>query len=156
MRGGPFALPASPFPNQVRVLCVVSDSAAARTLCEALQKDGYHVVIVATAQEALEILRSEAPDVILAESEGQEVSAKDLCAIVKTCPRLRHVPVILLTASALPSDYASRHEIGAVVYMTIPSRPEHLRSAIHRVAAPPALCSVDSARFHVASFVRTS
>ena len=153
---GPWAMPASPFPNQVRVLCVVSDSAAARTLCEVLEKDGYHVVIVSTAQEALDILRSEAPDVILAESEGQEVSGKDLCAIVKTCPRLQHIPVILLTASALPSDYASSHEIGAVVCMTIPCKPERLRSAIHLVAAPPALCSVYSARFNVASFVRTA
>jgi hypothetical protein len=40
--------------------------------------------------------------------------------------------------------------------MTIPCRPERLRSAIHLVAAPPALCSVYSARFNVSSFVRTS
>ena len=102
-------------------------------------------MIVSTAQEARDILRREAPDGILAESEGQEVSGKDLSAIVKTCPRLQHIPVILLTASALPSDYASSHEIAAVVSMTIPGKPERLRSAIHLVAAPPALCSVYSA-----------
>lgn len=148
----------SPYPNQVRVLCVESDSSASRALCAILEKDGYHVVAVATAKEALDILSSEAPDVILAEAEcpGQEISGKDLCAIVKTCPRLQHIPVILLTSSALPSDYATSHQIGAVVCMTIPCRPERVRSAIHLVAAPPALCSVYSARFNVASFVRTS
>jgi len=149
---------ASPFPNQVRVLCVESDSTAARALCAILEKDGYHVVAVSTAKEALDILSSEAPDVILAEAEceGQEISGKDLCAIVKTCPRLQHIPVILLTSSALPSDYATSHQIGAVVCMTIPCRPERVRNAIHLVAPPPALCSVYSARFNVASFVRTS
>jgi len=149
---------ASPFPNQVRVLGVESDSTAARALCAILEKDGYHVVAVSTAKEALDILSSEAPDVILAEAEceGQEISGKDLCAIVKTCPRLQHIPVILLTSSALPSDYATSHQIGAVVCMTIPCRPERVRSAIHLVAPPPALCSVYSARFNVASFVRTS
>ena len=83
---GPWGLPASPFPNQVRVLCVVADAVVARALCEVLAKDGYHVVAVSSAQEALDILRSEAPDVILAEAEGKEVSGKDLCAIVKDQP----------------------------------------------------------------------
>ena len=149
---------ASPFPNQVRVLCVESDATASRALCAILEKDGYNVVAVATAKDALDILSSEAPDVILAEAEcqGQEISGKDLCAIVKTCPRLQHIPVILLTSSALPSDYATSHQIGAVVCMTIPCRPERVRSAIHLVAAPPALCSIYSARFNVAAFVRTS
>ena len=52
-------------------------------------------------KEALDSLSSEAPDVILAEAEcqGQEISGKDLCAIVETCPRLQHIPVILLTGS---------------------------------------------------------
>jgi CheY-like chemotaxis protein len=153
---GPWAMAPSPFPKQVRVLCVVSDASAARALREILEKDGYHVVVVSTAQEALDILHGETPDVILAEAEGQEISGKDLCAIVKTCPRLQHIPVILLTTSALPSDYASSHQIGAVVCMSIPCKPERIRSAIHIVAAPPALCSVYSARFNVASFVRTS
>jgi twitching motility two-component system response regulator PilH len=153
---GPWGLPASPFPNQVRVLCVVADAVVAGALCEVLAKDGYHVVAVASAQEALDILRSEAPDVILAEAEGQEVSGSDLCAIVKTSPRLQHIPVILLTRSAMPSDYASSHQIGAVVCMSIPCKPERLRSAIHLVAAPPALCSVYSSRFNMGSFVRTS
>ncbi len=148
----------SPYPNQVRVLCVESDSSASRALCAILEKDGSHVVAVSTAREALDILSSEAPDVILAEAEcqGQEISGKDLCAIVKTCPRLQHIPVILLTSSALPSDYATSHQIGAVVCMTIPCRPERVRSAIHLVAAPPALCSVYSARYNVSAFVRTS
>jgi CheY-like chemotaxis protein len=153
---GPWVMPASPFPNQVRVLCVGSDSVAARALREILEKDGYHVVIVSSTQEALDILHGETPDVILAEAEGQEISGKDLCAIVKTCPRLQHIPVILLTTSALPSDYATSHQIGAVVCMSIPCKPERIRSAIHLVAPPPALCSVYSARFNVSSFVRTS
>jgi hypothetical protein len=86
---GAWAMPATPFPNQVRVLCVVSDLAAARALCQMLEKDGCHVVAVSTAQEALDILHSETPNVILAEAEGQDISGKDLCAIVKTCARLQ-------------------------------------------------------------------
>jgi len=144
--------------RQVRVLFVESDSIAACALRVVLEKDGHHVVAVSTAQEALDILSSELPDVILAEAEcqGQERSGKDLCTIVKTCPRLQHILVILLTTSALPSDYATSHQIGAVVCMTIACKPERPRGAVHLVAAPPALCSVYSARFNVASFVCTA
>jgi CheY-like chemotaxis protein len=146
-------------PFRTRCGCFASNQIPVpRALCDILEKDGYHFAAVSTAKEALDILRTEAPDVILAEAEcqGQEISGKDLCAIVETCRRLQHISVILLTSYALPSDYVTSYQIGAVVCMTIPCKPERLRSAIHLVAAPPALCSVYSARFNVASFVRRS
>jgi CheY-like chemotaxis protein len=113
-------LPATPYPNPVRVLGVDSDRQAADALRGLLEQDGYHVVMVANAREALDVLREETPDVILAEAEGGEISGKDLCAIVKTSERLQHVPVILLTNSALPSDYAASRQLGAIVCMTKP------------------------------------
>ncbi|MFY9803700.1 MAG: response regulator [Candidatus Acidiferrales bacterium] len=146
----------SPFPTQVRVLAVESDPQMAEHLRELLEQDGYNVVVTAKAQQALDILQTETPDVILAEAEGGEISGNDLCAIVKTCARLQHIPFILLTKSALPSNYATSRQLGATLCMTIPCKPERLRRAVHLVAAPPALCSVYSARFNTAAFVRTA
>lgn len=145
----------SPFANQVRVLGVQSDPQIADRLREMLEQDGYNVVIAAKAQQALEILQNETPNVILAEAEGGDICGNDLCAIVKTCARLRHIPVILLTRSALPSDYATSRELGAVMCMTMPCKLDRLRRAVHLVAPPPALCSVYSSRFNLSSFVRT-
>ena len=87
----------SPFTNQVRVLGVESNPQMAERLRELLEQDGYSIVVTGKAQQALEILQTETPDVIVAEAEGGEISGNDLCAIVKTCPRLKHIPVILLT-----------------------------------------------------------
>lgn len=146
----------SPFANQVRVLGVQSDPQIAASLREMLEQDGYNVVITAKAHQALEILQTETPDVILSEAEGGDICGNDLCAIVKTCARLRHIPVILLTRSALPSDYATSRQLGAVMCMSIPCKLERLRRAVHLVAPPPALCSVYSSRFDLSSFARTS
>ena len=146
----------SPFANQVRVLGVESNPQMAACLRELLEQDGYNVVVTGTAQEALEILQTETPNVLVAEAEGGEISGNDLCAIVKTCPRLKHIPVILLTSSALPSNYATSRHLGATMCMMIPCKPERLRRAVHLLAPPPALCSVYSARFNTSSFVRTS
>jgi CheY-like chemotaxis protein len=146
----------SPFTNQVRVLGVESNPQMAERLRELLEQDGYNIVVTGKAQQALEILQTETPDVIVAEAEGGEISGNDLCAIVKTCPRLKHIPVILLTESALPSNYATSRELGATMCMMIPCKLERLRRAVHLLAPPPALCSVYSARFNTASFVRTA
>jgi CheY-like chemotaxis protein len=154
--GNGWALPATPYPNQVRVLGVDSDSQAAQTLRGLLEQDGYHVVMVGNAREALDILRDETPDVILAEAEGGEISGKDLCAIVKTSERLQHVPVILLTKSALPSDYKASRQLGATVCMMKPCKPMRLQKAVHLVAPPPSHRSVYRAETNIVSFVRTS
>jgi CheY-like chemotaxis protein len=147
---------AMPYARQVRVLGVESDARLAETMRMRLEQDGYQVVYVSTAQQALDILRIETPDVLIAEAEGGEISGQDLCAIVKKSDRLQHVPVILLTKSGLPSDYAAGHRIGAIICMMKPCKPEHLQNAVHVVAAPPSQRTAYSGRFNIASYVRTA
>jgi CheY-like chemotaxis protein len=146
----------TPFAGQIRILAVESDPDTASGIRSMLEHDGYNVVVVSTACEALSILATEAPDALLIEAEGQEFCGKDLCAVVKTSPRLQHIPIIFLTSSALPSDYATGHRLGAVVCMTKPCKPMHIRRAVHLVAPPPGERSVYSARFNTSSFVRTA
>jgi len=146
----------TPFANQVRVLGVEPDARMAQAVQELLEQDGYSVVFVATPDQALDVLRYETPDVILADAEGGEVSGQDLCAIVKKNDRLQHIPVILLTNSAMPSDYSASHRLGAVVCMMKPCQPGRVQRTVNMVAAPPAQRTVYSARFNMAPFVRTS
>ena len=149
---------AQPFPNQVRVLGVESNLKLACEIRELLEQDGYNVVMVSSSQQALDILRYETPHVLLAEADSkhEEISGNDLCAIVKKNDRLRHIPVILLTSSALPSDYAASYKLGAVVCMMRPCQPQLLQRAVRLVAAPPTARTVYSGKFNIASYVRTS
>lgn len=147
---------ASPFASQVRVLLVESDPRVRPALAELLGKDGYHVVAVEKPREALEIIQTEVPHVIIAETEGGDICGHDLCAIVKATPHLQHIPVILVTASGMPSDYASSHLIGAIVCIAKPYKVERVRQAVHLVASPPSQCSKYSSGSNIASFVRTS
>ncbi|HSY57903.1 MAG TPA: response regulator [Terriglobales bacterium] len=146
----------NPFVSQVRVLGVESDTRLAQATSALLSQDGYQVRFVTTAKQALEIIRNETPDVIIAEAEGGEISGKDLCAIVKTNERLQHIPVILVTQSGRPSDYAAVHGLGAVVCMSKPCQPARLLQAVHLVAPPPSEQSSYSAAFNLSSLVKTS
>ncbi len=67
------------------------------------------------------------------------MSGQDLCVIIKQNERLAKVPVILITRSAQPADYATCHQLGAVVCMAKPFKPERLQQVVRLVAPPPAL-----------------
>jgi CheY-like chemotaxis protein len=123
-----------------------------------LEKDGYDVVTVEKPRQALEIIQTETPHVIVAasEAEGADISGHVLCAVVKGTPRLQHIPVILLTKSAKPSDYAASHLVGAVVRLAKPCQPERVRQAVRLVACPPSQSTGYSSGFNIAPFVRTS
>lgn len=141
--------------QQSVVLAVESDARSAETMRNLLQQDGYAVVIVPTAKEALEILRSTVPVVFIAEVESEDMSGQDLCLIVKRNERLQHVPVILLTRSAQPADYSASHQMGAVVCMAKPFKPERLLHVVRLVAPPPAMKSAYGARVSNGAIERT-
>lgn len=120
------------------VLAVEPDPRSAEMMRGVLQQDGYSVTIVATANEALDFLKSTIPAVFIAEVEAKDMSGQDLCLIVKRNERLQRVPVVLLTKSAQPADYAASHQLGAVVCMAKPFKPERLLHVVRLVAPPPA------------------
>jgi CheY-like chemotaxis protein len=129
---------------QCVVLGVESDPKTAEIMRTILSNDGYTVIIVPTAQQALDVLRTTVPAVFIAEVEGPEMSGHDLCLIVKRNDRLSRVPVILITSSAQPADYTASHQMGAVVCMAKPFKPERLLHVVRLVAPPPQLRSAYS------------
>lgn len=140
--------PAEP-PKEQRqsvVLAVESDLRVADMMRNVLSQDGYSIVVVKTAKEALDFLRMNVPDVFIAEVECEEISGHDLCAIVKRSERLQRVPVILLTRAAQPADYSASHQMGAVVCMAKPFQPDRLAHVVRLVAPPPATKSFYGAR----------
>ena len=120
------------------VLAVEADPRSGEMMRGVLQQDGYSVTIVSTANEALDFLKSKVPAVFIAEVEAKDMSGQDLCLIVKRNERLQRVPVILLTRSAQPADYAASHQLGAVVCMAKPFKPERLLHVVRLVAPHPA------------------
>lgn len=144
VKGDPFASgdSNSSFPAGLKklpsvVLAVESDQRTADIMRNILSQDGYTVIVVPTAQEALEVLRTTVPVCFLAEVEGTDMSGHDLCLIIKRNDRLQHVPVILLTRAAQPADYAASHQLGAVVCMAKPFKPDRLLHVVRLVAPPP-------------------
>ncbi|MFZ0641196.1 MAG: response regulator [Candidatus Acidiferrales bacterium] len=119
------------------VLVVENDLRAQEQLKNLLTPEGYDVFAVRTGAEALDILRTTVPACFIAEIETVDTSGYDLCLIIKRSERLQNVPVVLVTRSAKPADYAASREFGAVVCMAKPFNPERMLQVVRLLAPSP-------------------
>ena len=117
------------------VIVVDQDTSLRETLKAYLTGEGYDVIALSSAAEAHHVLEMFTPALLIAEIEGEDLPGYELCAYVKATPRLQTVPVMLMTSSAYPSDYANAHSLGAVVCIAKPYRQERLGHVV-RLLAP--------------------
>lgn len=116
-------------------MVVDADLVIRETLKTYLGNEGYEVIALSCAAEAHQALDMFTPALLIAEIEGEDLPGYELCAHVKSTPRLMAVPVMLLTSSAYPSDYSNAHSLGAVVCMAKPYRQDRLGHMV-RLLAP--------------------
>src|SRR5215831_8862485 len=119
------------------ILAVESEDSVRDSLKDYLTGEGYTVIAVHNAADARDVLNILTPALLIAQIEGEDLPGYDLCAHVKGTPRLQHIPVMLTTRSAYPSDYSSAHSLGAVVCMAKPYRQERLGHVVRLLVKPP-------------------
>ncbi|MGH9686043.1 MAG: response regulator [Candidatus Acidiferrales bacterium] len=108
------------------VIVVDSDPSVRKALRSFLTTQGYEVMALPGARQAHALLNQMLPALLIAEIEGDDLPGYDLCARIKSTPRLAQVPVVLTTRSAYPSDYSNAHSLGAVVCLAKPFRIERI------------------------------
>lgn len=124
-------------PEKPLVLVVDSEPAIRESLKEYLANEGYKVIAVNNASDGREVLNLFTPALVIAEIEGKDLPGYEICSHVKGTPRLRSVPVVLITSSAYPSDYASAHSLGAMVCMAKPYKNNRLGHIVRLLAPLP-------------------
>lgn len=90
------------------------------------------VCIVEDGSKALASLEAEEhpPDLILLDINMAGLNGFDVLAHVKSTPRLKHVPVVMLTSSELSRDVSRAYELGASGYISKPSYLHDLRAVL--------------------------
>lgn len=110
----------------VHVLAVEDDPAQAARLCADLEAGGFRVTLAASGAEALLLLEATVVDVIVSDVVMPGVTGYDLCRHVKDDPRLRDVPVVLLTSLTDPLEVVAGLESGADSFIRKPYDADHL------------------------------
>lgn len=99
LRHAPRALEVVPAEPPKRRLLAVDDSMTyLAALGEILEQDGFHMTLVTSGEEALLRLEDELFDAILLDLGMPGLSGTETCRLIKRDPRLREIPLIMLTA----------------------------------------------------------
>ena len=85
-----------------------------------LTAEGYRVVEAENAQQALEYLEKETPDLILMDINIPEIDGYTLTRQLKTRPELQHVPILAMTANVMKGDMEKALQAGCDGYIPKP------------------------------------
>ncbi len=102
-----------------------------------LATQGWEIVEAADGAQALQLAKSERPDLALLDIDmGAGPTGFDVCRAIKTDDATMHVPVVLLTAFDNEADRAKGFAAGADRYLTKPFSPLALIDTIRAIIAP--------------------
>jgi len=100
----------------------------------ALEHFGYAVLEAWDGEEAIRVARDQLPDMILMDISIPRIDGWEVTKMLLADDRTKHIPVVALTAHALPADRARGSEIGFASYLTKPIEPRRVVEEIERVA----------------------
>jgi two-component system, cell cycle response regulator len=112
-------------------LLVVDDNSMNRTmLSRYIAKLGYQATLVENGREALDKLQTEPCDLVLLDVEMPEMDGYQVLEQLKADPRLRDIPVIMISAVEELESVVRCIELGAQDYLPKPFNPVLLRARL--------------------------
>jgi len=115
-----------------RKLLLADDSITIQKVVElVLAEEDFEIKSVSNGEDALNILSSFKPDIVLADIEMPKVNGYQLCDNIKKDPKLSHVPVILLAGAFEPIDEELAIEVRADDSVIKPFESQELISKIN-------------------------
>jgi two-component system alkaline phosphatase synthesis response regulator PhoP len=119
--------------NKKRVLIVDDEPAVRRLVRQMLSKD-YTVFEAQNGEEAVNVARSQKPDVILMDMLMPKMDGLTACYVIKTSRTTKAIPVVMLTAIGYElNKKLSQDVMGADGYITKPFTREALLQAISQL-----------------------
>ena len=103
-----------------KVLIVEDNKLNMRLFNDLLEAHGYTTLQSEDGLEALRIARLHRPDLILMDIQLPEVSGLEITKRLKADEELRGIPVLSVTAFAMPGDEEKIRQAGCDGYMTKP------------------------------------
>ncbi len=122
-----------------KTILIVDDEVHIRVLMEQileeLEDDGVELLIAANGVEALDLIRSEKPDLVFLDVMMPKMNGFEVCQTVKEDTALQNTYIIMLTAKGQEFDQQQGREAGANLYMTKPFDPDEILDKATEVLA---------------------
>ena len=114
------------------ILVVDDNVALCGIVCEILEAQGYTTSRALSANEAMGIIETTTPNLILTDLMMPDVSGMTLISRLRLEPSLSSVPIIVLSAKAAKEDREAAHLAGANAFLVKPFSNHELRDLINR------------------------
>jgi putative two-component system response regulator len=112
-------------------ILIADDEAVNRHLLDSiLQKEGYVVIPAHDGEEAADIFAKRYIDLALLDVKMPKRNGFEVCRSIKSNPRTRNVPVVLITGLINTNDRIAGIDSGADDYLHKPIRQEELRARV--------------------------
>ena len=98
-----------------------------------LSKEGYQAICAETGERAVEIARSEMPDLVVLDLMLPGMDGLEVTKFLKKDLETQHIPIVMLTAKGEESDIVTGLELGADDYVTKPFSPKILLARVKAV-----------------------
>jgi PAS domain S-box-containing protein len=124
--------PAAAVRRHALVLNVDDYEAGRYATSRVLRQAGFEVVDAATGEEALRLVRSEEPDLVLLDVNLPDLDGFEVCRRIKTAPETSTIPVLYLSAAyRTPEHRVQGLDLGADGYLTQPVEPRELVATVN-------------------------
>jgi two-component system, OmpR family, alkaline phosphatase synthesis response regulator PhoP len=98
-----------------------------------LSREGFHVTLAATGEEALRKLSLEGADLIVLDLMLPGMDGLEVTRRLKSNAKTAHIPIIMLTAKGEEADVVAGLELGADDYITKPFSPRIVTARVKAV-----------------------
>jgi putative two-component system response regulator len=115
-------------------ILVVEDSSSVRiALQEELTKEGYQVSTAENGRNAIEILQSTRPDVILSDVYMPEMDGMELCGALRRNPLYAHIPIVIMSTENDSGNMRKMMDYGAAAFILKPFNIEQLIITLNNI-----------------------
>ena len=115
-----------------QILIVEDERDIVQVLDFSLKQAGFDPAIAYDGEQARARVRQKVPDLVLLDLMLPDIPGTELCKELKSAPRTRHVPVLMLTARGEEIDRVLGFELGADDFVT---KPFSVRELMLRIKA---------------------
>ncbi len=113
--------------NKTPIILIVDDEPQnQKVLASTLKKGDYRLILADNGQQALDLLKTKKPDLILLDIMMPGIDGFEVCEKIKQNVATKDIPVIFLTAHTETEKVVKGFQLGAVDYITKPFKSEEL------------------------------
>ena len=98
-----------------------------------MRREGHEVVTAGDGQEAIDLLASTRPDLMILDVMMPRKNGFEVCAEVRADPALSRMPILMLTAKGREAEMKKGISLGADAYITKPFSTHDLVAKVHEL-----------------------